>query len=64
MTVTSEHVEPESAALRGVIPEGPLCFHEPQRARRGRRLSSDRRGRESKQVSVANDVPQHSGGAA
>jgi hypothetical protein len=27
MAVTSKHVEPESAALRGIIPEGPLCFH-------------------------------------
>jgi hypothetical protein len=34
MTVTTKHVEPESVALRELIPEGPLCFHEPHRARR------------------------------
>jgi hypothetical protein len=35
MTVTSKHVEPESAALRGVIPEGPLCFHQAHHAQAG-----------------------------
>jgi len=33
MAVTSKHVQPGSTALRGFMPEGPLCFHQVCRAR-------------------------------